>query len=60
MLKKLPTMYTTDNTSEKLRWLIEGYIPKPGKDEKIAALERKIATQDKKNIDQEKELKELR
>ena len=46
-------MYTTDNTSEKLRWLIEGYIPKPGKDEKISALERK-------NIDQEKELKELR
>ena len=53
LLKKLPTMSTTDNTSEKLRWLIETYIPKPGKEEKITTLERK-------NLDQEKELKELR
>ena len=51
MLKKLPTMYTTDNTSEKLYWVVEGTKPIPGLHQKIINQDERISELEENIID---------
>ena len=60
MLKKLPTMYTTDNTSEKLYWVVEGTKPIHKQQLQDSDLDQEIINLKQEIIDQDKEIIDIK